>query len=100
MIPNPLFLIPGRSCAHQGSLIATKLARRLGQCGIRAIFLFECLGFTFQLNEAGIALQGFFETGRKFARKALLAEFPQAQKIVDVTMVGGFSEESLYNGDR
>jgi hypothetical protein len=49
--------------------------------------LCERLGFIFQLNETGITLQGFFETGRKFARKALLAEFLQAQKIVDVTMV-------------
>jgi hypothetical protein len=53
------------------------------------------LGFTFQLNETRITFQGFFETGRKFARMALLVEFPQAQKIVDVAMVGRFSEESL-----
>jgi len=52
--------------------------------------LCEHPGFIFQLNE----------TGRKFARKGLLVEFLQAQKIVDVTMVGRFSEESLHTGDR
>ena len=62
--------------------------------------LCERLDFTFQFNETGITLQGFFETGRKFARKALLVEFLQAQKIVDVAMVGRFSEESLHTGDQ
>jgi hypothetical protein len=38
--------------------------------------------------------------GKKFARKALLAELLQALKIVDVTMVGRFFEESRLAGDR
>jgi hypothetical protein len=81
-------------------MVASKLALRLGQCGIRAIFLCERLGFTFQLNETGITLQGFFEAGRKFSRKTLPAEFLQAQKIVDLTIVSRFTEENLHTGDR
>jgi hypothetical protein len=56
------------------------------------------LNFTFQYNVIRIALQGRFKTGRKFARKVLHTEFLQAPKIVDITMVGRFSEESLYIG--
>lgn len=93
-IPNALFLILAKGCTHQGSIVAGKLALRLGQCGIRAIFLCERLGFTFRLNETGITLQSFLETGRKFSRKALPAEFHQAQKTVDVTIVSRFSEET------
>jgi hypothetical protein len=58
----------------QSIVIAIPSALRLVQRGTSASFLYERLDFLLQLNEAGIAFQGFFDTGGKSVRKARLAE--------------------------
>jgi hypothetical protein len=83
----------------QSVMIAIPSALRLVQRGTSASLLYERLDFLLQLNEAGIVFQGFFETGGKSAGKTRLAEFLQALKIVDVTMVGRLLEKSFHTGD-
>jgi len=74
-ILNSLFLISAKNFTIQSLMIAVPSVYRVIQRGTRAFLLYERLDSIFQFNETGIALQVFFETGRKFVRKAPLAEF-------------------------
>ena len=61
---------------------------------------FDDLNSAFQFAETRIKLQTVLKMGRELTQQTWLAELFEALKILDMTMIGSFSEEGCLAGYR